>query len=260
MLKLYKDLMIGYYVVAFTGMALMWSLRETWNNFGFFALLVVWVYLVMIFFNLLAGRRLNKVKKMMDVCQLRQAAAAYEKLLHRKNVSTNILSFLKINLSAAYCGMGKIDEAREILSDAPVVGKGAMATQLRPVMENNLAALDCLENRLPRAEEHLTECERLLQEKRISKENRAGTARACEDNRAVVAMKQGDLPAAEALFTKRLSEPVCLREQMMAHWWLGEICEKTGRAQEAAEHYRFCAERGGDTWQAEKAREKLKEE
>lgn len=259
MLKLYKDLMIGYYVVAFTGMALMWSLRETWNNFSFFALLVVWVYLVMIFFNLLAGKRLNKVKKIMDECRLQEAAAAYEKLLHR-NASTNTLSFLKINLSAAYCGMGKIDEAREVLADAPVVGKGVLATQLRPVMENNLAALDCLENRLPDAQEHLTQCETFLQEKRISKENRAGTARACEDNRAVVAMKRGDFPAAEALFTRRLSDPVCLREQMMAHWWLGEICEKTGRAQEATEHYRFCAEKGGDTWQAARAREKLKEE
>lgn len=253
MLKLYKDLRIIYFFVAFFG-AVAVVLPPIWRDEPFLpqALIgFVWIMACSVSFELLAAKRLNKLIELLNNCHTQAFLDAYDKL-HSTHPRTRAL--LAVNRSAGLLNIGRPRQALAELEAIPTdFPNNAAGTVMAGTYYNNLLMAHLYLRDIPQARQDLEKMRQALDSPRLKPQHREGLLIHYQDKVVLLDLLQGQYDGAEQYFTATLREEKALVRQVTCRYWLSRLYEQQGRTEEAEMEMRFVWRNGGDTWYAREA-------
>lgn len=265
MIKLYKDLYIKYFISAMLGaIVIIFAgnfIFPTLSIITLFLPAIVYICGCMIFFVSIASKRYSKtINHMQAECQcqlfLDEINATTKKSMR---LSTNIKTFLSINIAVAYLNMGNADEFRRIMDEIDVdkmKSKTSKSNAKFAIALNN-ATYYLFVNDKQNAEQKLTLIKEMLDNPDFKAIPRDKILRAVERVNAHLYLLDEDYEKAEAIYLYNAEFGTTKLIKVFANYFLGVIYTHENRIDDAKDAYEYTIVNGGDTYCVPLAKEAL---
>lgn len=270
-MKFYKDLFIWYWVLEVAGsifLLIVVGLGVMPESIVFLIWLVcmlIWVVFCAFLFQLLAGKRLNKLARIRaEECRIEDFKNAWEEFRNQKHSflfqqgRDNHEQAIKINLSAAYLDLGEAEKGLELLLSVPEkFMNNASGVSYKITYYNNLAATYLQLHDVEHTEQMLAQVREVLEHPKLLKSTREALEKAYQTKKVLVAMQQGNYEGAEAFFLEYLEQETPKLIQVYNHYYLAEVYRHLGNKEREQECLTFVADNGGDSIYAQEAVKRL---
>lgn len=273
-MKLYKDLSIGYCILAALGAILLlllsqWvlplELRNTLGVLIWFILTVIWSFGCAFFFQLLARKRLYQSYGLRnEECRIKDFLNVWEGFLNRNYhfISTRMGNYygqmIRLNLSVAYLDMGENGKSLELLLAVPTeFSNNAGGTTHRLTYYNNLTAVYLRLHNLEQAEQNLTLMKKALERVKLQNNQYNTFYDAYQSQQMLLEMQKGNYEGAEEFFLERLKKESLKITQVYIYYYLADVYQHFGNTERERECLTFVSDNGGDSIYALNAKKRL---
>ena len=256
MLKLFRELKIFYYVLAFIGGIVLFGYFLVFRRAYFvgLGLALFWILFCSVFFNGQARRKMNQINDWrVKECRIRDFTLALEKLDRQKHAK-QLDAFIKTTLSTGYHDLGEPEKAIAVLSIPLKFSEtaGGMAAELCCV--NNLASSYLQLYDTEKAEPFLEQMKVLLSRPTLPPAIRSAYQQLYWDKQQIVRMIRGDYSEAQAYFRQYIETHPFRLGKVVGNFYLAKAYIHGGYMEQAKRCIRFVIENGGDTFYATQAK------
>ncbi len=212
------------------------------------------LYLTTFIFNLLAGKKHNKIIQILqNECDPIKYLNIYYPLTQKK-VSKNLKTFLLLNLSAGYISVGDYAQAKNVLSSIDLKKSKPMNNIM---FHLHLTSLNINEGNIEQAEKAIDYASNLISTTKISSAQIETLNRIRNLYVARIKTENGYFDGVEQTLLGLIATSESMNETVSAKYALAKLYIKQNRTDEAIKEMSFVAENGNTLFIAQKAREFL---
>lgn len=256
MLKIYKDLLVCYFIAAIGGACFFIGL---WNAKPVTMLIApLWILFCAIFFEVRASLRYTKLRAIMaERCCCREFIAQNEKLLAKAPAKSK--TTLLLNHAAGYCNLGEAEKSLScLMSFAPIFSDKIVGLVNAATYYNNLFAVYSSLDDIEKAEKALADFKAVLQNPKFPEKSRSASelSNLSVRDEFLLQMKKGDYTGAVDFFLADFQSAETKLQKVADAYTLAKIYIHSGNPAAAEKYIDFAAQNGGDTIFAVKARDR----
>ena len=267
MLSLFKETKIAYFISTFSGMVLgltlvtvfsspapapMFILEEFFFSLLFFLSFFLWSLASGLFLNRIASKKVLKLNKLRNNCDLEHYTTAYEAFAKKTSAKVFPLgkttkTFIWLGLSTAYLTSGNNPAAFEALSAIKYFPKRRCKSIYELNYYNNFFVYHLQVNNIPAAIQSLTQMEQILQHGKLREPIRAQCAVIYVEKQCMLRMAKGNYDGCEAVFEQAFQRNENTLANVGAKYTLGKIYLHENRLREAKQAFEYVVTHGGSS-------------
>ena len=209
------------------------------------------LYLTTFIFNLLAGKKHNKIIQILqNECDPIKYLNTYYPLTQKK-VSKNLKTFLLLNLSAGYISVGDYAQAKNVLSSIDLKKSKPMNNIM---FHLHLTSLNINEGNIAQAGKALDYVSNLISTTKIPQTQIDLLNKTRNLYAARIRIENGYFADVEQILLGLVASADCMYQKVSVKYTLANLYIKQNRTDEAIKEMRFVAENGNTLAIAQKAR------
>ena len=254
MIKVYKDTIISYFMVALTGMMALWKLANITklNNIIFVLLLVIiplYAIACVLFYNNIATKRFKKITtEILNTCQTQKGLNFLFGLRKGKvnNPVDLVVTMHIVNYLRVY---GKNTFALNLLLqyDAEKLFKANRFIAHKFIYYSNLAACYYRLGKKEEAQKAYNIADELYNRSNFPQKAKETCKTTHQLNRLIILGDGEKDDQLLALLSTQIADKKDLLSQVQANFYIASILFKRGETEKIKEHIEFVRENGGDT-------------
>ena len=256
---------VGYLISVFAGLIglviFFWPI-SLYNALWLALRFALWLLLTVAVFSIFAHRKVLKIYKLLDNCDLESFTAHCERMLKscakgtlKGDKSTIVTAML--NLSTAYLVSGNREAAVQVLSEMANFLNNRIEAMQVFLYHNNFFTYYLQDNDLSNAAQSLAQMEQALQSPRLLDEERNRLFNVYAEKQCLLKMANGSYDGSEQIFDLAYQRERSALAKVSAKYVLGRIYLHDGRTAEAKTAFEYVVEHGGTTIHKKKAVERL---
>jgi len=256
-MKIFKSIFVLYILASVFGVVGLSVLSGLGlSHFESFVIFAIWIFAVVIILSIIIKKKLEKINQLSYDCKVNEYMNAYRKLTP---FGKRERAFVTLSLSTGYVYLGDMDNLKWTLDDVNIEFLKRMRKGIGSVVcyYNNYVLYYLSVGDIANAEACLERMKEAYDSPTVNHLNKATYDEAYITKRIFINMAKGDFDGAEMHFKLSLETAKQTIAKVAATYFLGEVYTHYGRLDEAREAFAYCAEHGGDTIYAKKAKEKL---
>ena len=266
MLKLYEDLYIKYFLTGLIGGIFIFILScfLTGSVIIAFIFFIIFVYLIAIYFNKKANKRVEEIKKYYYDCDVETYTNSYENLYKKSENNKKIETFIRIGLSTGYMSLGKYKDALDLLSSFnPIFRNNKFDIMCKAAYLNNQIVIYRDLEQYEESNMKLIELKEMMNNSKLNNELTNYIEKLYMSNKITLDIYENptkeNLKHAEKLFKEKLKEAKLKVEIVNLNYRLAYISKELKNKKAELDYLKFVIENGGSLYIVKKAKKRIKE-
>ncbi len=253
MLKVFNSTAVLYYLTCAVGVVLFICLLAINTHFVIAMLLMaIWIFIAAFVFNYIAGKKVNKITKIMtDDCSVQECVDIYNNLLQRSSPGTK--TFLLLNLSVGYLNLGQSRFAKRTLDAINSFPNNRAGVVYKAHYYNNLISYYLQINDIDSADHCVVELKNVLNNSKLYKSVRDTLFHFYTGQTFSINIQKGIYDGAEMIFNLTFERENRKIGKVFAKYTLGKIYLHYNEFDKAIDAFKFVIGNGGDSYYVEES-------